>query len=394
MTIHSPHPVQRGLIQVRWLLIGLQVLVAAGFLAVGDPEHRPLGLLGVVGLLGLVDLARARGLQPGVLGHVGIDLAALAALATLWGPHHPLQALALVEMTLVATVLPARQAWTVTALAVGLTGLDAALQAGIGEDALHLVSHVGITAVAAISLTWFSLALGAALVEQNAAREAAEADREQAARLAVVGTLAAGVAHELATPLGSIALLADEAEAEEDGAARRHTLDVLRAQVRRCRAILDRLLQRGDNALRESPDVGVHIEEWVGDWSSANPGIDVSIDVSSAVRATRVRGDADAWRGALWTLLDNARRAGGPIDVRASQADGGVEIDVGDRGTGPSPEAERRAGEPFWSAWPEGGTGLGLYALRSLVSAVDGRFRLEPRPNKNAVARLFLPEVP
>lgn len=394
MTIHSPHPVQRGLIQVRWLLIGLQVLVALGFLAVDDPEHRPLGLLAVVGLLGLVDLARARGLAPGVLGHVGIDLAALAALATLWGPHHPLQALALVEMTLVATVLPARQAWTVTALAVGLTGLDAALQAGIGEDALHLVSHVGITAVAAISLTWFSLALGGALVEQNAAREAAEADREQAARLAVVGTLAAGVAHELATPLGSIALLADEAEAEDAPDARRQTLDVLRAQVRRCRAILDRLLQRGDAALRESPAIGSHLGDWVRDWSAANPGVDVRIDVPDDVRSARVRGDADAWRGSVWTLLDNARRAGGPIEVAAARTDGSVEVCVADRGPGLSPEAERRAGEPFWSAWPDGGTGLGLYALRSLVDAVGGRFRLEPRPDGGALARLTLPEVP
>jgi two-component system sensor histidine kinase RegB len=388
-------PVRRSLVQVRWLLIVLESLVALGFLWAGDPEHRPLGLLAVCAALGAVDAVRLAW-QPRLLthplAHVAIDLGALAMLSVLWGPHHPLQALALVEMTIVATVLPARLAWPVTGLAIGLQVLDAALQARGGEDALHLVSHVAIGAVAAISLTWFSQLVGRALRAREAARLQAESEKERAARLAVVGTLAAGVAHELATPLGSIALLAEEVEAD---APAHPALAEIQNQVRRSRGILDRLLDRGDAPLVSCPAFGARLATWIDEWRAANPDSEATLSMTDEVPAAVVRGDGDSWRGGLWTLLDNARQAGGPssaIGVEARCDAGTLVVDVVDRGPGPTSEAVLRAGEPFFSDWPDGaGTGLGLYALRNTLERVGGAFALSARDGGGATARIWVP---
>ncbi|MEZ4320225.1 MAG: HAMP domain-containing sensor histidine kinase [Myxococcota bacterium] len=385
-------PVARALVQVRWLLILLESGVALGFLWAGDHEHRPVGLLVACGALALVDLTRWAGVRSPPLVHAGVDLAALAILSLLWGPHHPLQALALVEMTICATVLSARPAWAITALAIGLQGLDAALQARGGEDALHLVSHVAIGAVAAISLTWFAQAVGRALEARDQARHAAEVDRERAARLAVVGTLAAGIAHELSTPLGSITLLAEEADAELPDGPGRTALASLQAQVRRCRGILDRLLQRGDGDLVDCAAFGQHLHTWVDEWRAANPGVPTELAVDAPVADAVVPGDEASWRGAIWTLLDNARRAGAPIRVHAEASGRGVRVDVLDGGAGPTPEAAARAGEPFYSAWSERGTGLGLYALRTFLERVGGAFQLDSSGGGGR-ARLTIPPV-
>ncbi len=391
-------PVRRSLVQVRWLLILLESFVALGFLWANDPEHRPLGLLAVCAALGAVDALRASGratVFAHPLAHVAIDLGALAMLSVLWGPHHPLQSLALVEMTIVATVLPARLAWPVTGLAIGLQVLDAALQARGGEDALHLISHVAIGAVAAISLTWFSQLVGRALEVREAERIAAESEKERAARLAVVGTLAAGVAHELATPLGSIALLTEEVGADVPD---HPALSEIQNQVKRSRGILDRLLDRGDGPLVSCPAFGDRLEDWLDEWRAANPELEAALTMPDEVRRSVVRGDGDGWRGGLWTLLDNARHASEatPIQIDthldSRSAEGQVVVDVLDRGPGPTSEAVTRAGEPFFSDWPGGGgTGLGLYALRSTIERVGGTFSLEPRDGGGARARLSVP---
>lgn len=373
-------PVARGLQQVRWLLVAVQGVLALWALGLGEPEHQPGWLLAVCGGLVLLDRVPARPVPRAVC-----DLAALALLQALWGPHYPLQPLALVELVLVATVSGPAAAWGLTALAVGTFGLDAWLQARLGEDALHLVSHVASAAVAAVSLSWFSQRLGAALREQATLRAAAETGRERAARLAVVGTLAAGMAHELATPLGSIELLAEEADVELGPGPGKRALVVLREQVRRCRTILDRVLSRGEPQLRQC-DVDAALTEAVGTWRTAHP--DVEVEVVGG-ETGRVVGDAATWAAALWTLLDNGRRAGGPLRLSWASVGEEVVVEVADGGPGPDDEVVARAGEPFFTGWQ--GTGLGLYAVRTSLEAVGGRFALARGDAGGGRATLWIP---
>ncbi len=373
-------PVARGLRQVRWVLLGVQVVMALWALALGEHEHRPLGLLAVCGLLLAAEAVRASPVARAVT-----DLSALAVLQAMWGPHYPLQPLALVELVLVATVSGPRAAWGLTALAVGLPTLDAWLQARLGEDALHLVSHVAPATVAAVSLSWFSQQLGGALRRQAAARVEAEAERERAARLAVVGTMAAGMAHELATPLGSIELLAEEAGEELAEGPGKEALGTLQGEVRRCRGILDRVLSRGEPEHRRCA-LGPVLEEAARAWSQAHPEVELSVDGSVV---GEVRGDDGTWSAALWTLLDNAARAGGPVALAWSASEGGVRVVVDDHGAGPDEEACARAGEPFFTVWK--GTGLGLYAVRRGLEAVGGRYSLTRRDEGGGRATFWVP---
>jgi two-component system sensor histidine kinase RegB len=382
--------VEMGLIQVRWLILLLQSTLAIGLLFAADFRHEPLALLGLTGGLLAIEGARFGGIKPGLVGHVAVDIGFLGVFAFLWGPHHPLQLLSMVEVALAATVLSPLGTTTVVALALGLMAADGYGQASAGDDWLHVGSHVLISALAVVAIGGFSHRVGRAFRDADQARREAITDRERGARLALVGTLASGVAHELGTPLGSITLLAEEAALDLPPEAAGHTsLSVLAEQVARCRTILDRLLLSGDVALSSSAEFGPAVRQWVDEWHAANPDTPCTPNVPTEANTLRCPGDEAQWRASIWTLLDNAKRAGGPIALSLHVTASHLELWVDDAGAGPDEEACQRAGEPFFSSWS--GRGLGLYAVRTHLEAVDGTFSLTKRSPSGGRATVVVP---
>jgi signal transduction histidine kinase len=97
----------------------------------------------------------------------------------------------------------------------------------------------------------------------------------------------------------------------------------------------------------------------------------------------------------LWTVLDNARTAGEPILIRYRQEGGLARIEVEDSGPPTTVEGLRRAGQPFFSSWPNRrGTGLGLYGARSFARATGGDITLQPRAVRGTTVTLLLPIEP
>ncbi|MES2645206.1 MAG: HAMP domain-containing sensor histidine kinase [Myxococcota bacterium] len=375
---------------LRWLSQARRGVVLAQTLLlaiawVGTDVRPPLTpLVALLGGLAAFDFAERRRTPTArrVIAHAAVDLSALTGiLLVTGGAQNPLQAFYLVEVALLAIVLPGRAAWAATGaalvlqaaatlLALDIPGFDEEPHHHLG----HLAGHVLAFDLAAVAVTAFVGRLSAALREREAALRASEAERAHGERLAALGTLAAGTAHALGTPLGAIELLGEELAIEPSA----ETLGTLRGEVRRCRAILDRMLA-GDGGADGSTDrIGERVAAWVEAWRAGQPD-EVRVTLVGEPILASVLGGEDGWRDATWTVLDNARAAGEPIRVTTRLDAGRVVVAVEDSGLPVPAERLARAGQPFFSAWPgRKGTGLGLYVARTFARAASGDVMLEP----------------
>ena len=200
--------------------------------------------------------------------------------------------------------------------------------------------------------------------------------RDCAARneqLASLTTLAAGAAHELNTPLGTIAVVARELERScEQGwatdAGIQDDAQLIRREVERCRTILDRMRLHidADSAAAGSStplaELCRQLREQIGQDCSHR----LVLDCPSELSAAHV--PAPALEQALLVLLRNAFDASAPdqpVQFTVSRNQRNVRFEVRDQGCGMSPDMLRRAGEPFFTTKEPGkGMGLGLFLVR------------------------------
>jgi signal transduction histidine kinase len=238
-------------------------------------------------------------------------------------------------------------------------------------------------------------------IEVRAARtgDLAAGAAEQA-RLAVVGELAASLAHEIRNPLTGVRSLAQRlAEDEVDEGRRRRYAGVILEEVGRVERLVGNLLGVARRAPRgPSP---------AGETTPLAPLFDdLALLVSSRAEKRRVRLTADAaglaapaarepLAQALLNLLLNAvdhTPAGGAVELRARTVDGAVEVVVRDTGPGVPADERERIWEPFHTG--SGGTGLGLAVVRSLAREEGWTPAVTDGPGGGAEFTLRLPHPP
>jgi two-component system, sensor histidine kinase RegB len=342
-----------------------------------------------------------------VAGVMLLDTAVLTALLHLSGGHfNPFSTLYLVNVALAAVLLPPRWSWTQAAFSVLAFGALFPLQRwapfGVQEHEAMMAVHLSGMLVG-IAIAAFVIVLIVQRVNRALARRDEELARErrlaeQRAKLASLATLAAGAAHELATPLSAIAIAAKDLDRDLPrggaGPEARGDLELIRAQVGRCKEILQQMsAQAGENA--GEPIVEVALGEWVARALEGMPGADrVATEVEGG--DARLRGPLRGLERALRVLVGNALQAapGGAIRVLARGTPQSIVVEVRDEGAGMTPEVLARAGEPFFTTKAPGqGSGLGIFIARSLAEQLGGGIELASQPGRGTTARIVLPGV-
>ncbi len=198
-------------------------------------------------------------------------------------------------------------------------------------------------------------------------------------RLAAIGRVAAGVAHELNNPLGVIRGYVKTLRRDALDARLANDLKTVDDEAVACQRIVEDLLAYAHVPALEPRTVGAVelAEQALLRCVAESGGADVTLDVEPA----QLEVDPVRLRQVLINVIRNAVQAsdGVPVEVRGhARGDGGYVYRVLDRGHGLSTDARERLFEPFFTTRPDG-TGLGLAVSYGLVVAHGGTLRAEPR---------------
>lgn len=232
------------------------------------------------------------------------------------------------------------------------------------------------------------------LAEANRSLREAEAAVRRSDRLAALGQLSAGLAHELRNPLGTIKasseMLARSISAENEVA--REVAGFISTEVDRTNALVTRFLDFARPLkLRPAPaDLGQVVDRAVALLARESQRVSIYTNCSPIAPFPL---DAELMERALYNLLLNAIQAtpdGGAVTVKTREVGDTAEIAVIDRGSGIDAKQLDTIFNPFMTTKPEG-VGLGLAIVAKIVDEHGGKISVESEPGKGSIFRVLLP---
>jgi two-component system sensor histidine kinase RegB len=408
----------RTLIRMRWLAIGAQ-LASLVIVRFGLGFDLPLlACLGLIALSALLNLTLILGLAPQrtarrweAAAQLGFDILQLGCMLFLTGgTGNPFALWLIGPVLLAATTLTGRDTAILTALAVFVSLMLAAWSWPLPwrqDQALALPPLY----------RWgegIALALGVIMTAAYAWRAAAESARMELAlhaaetvlhreqKLSALGALAAAAAHELGTPLSTIAVVAREMARESPPGPLREDAELVSSQAQRCREILRRLAEAPEaddvahwrlglaQLLEEALEPYVGDEQLQVEWSVVGPS---DMDPPELTRPPELV-------HALTSLIDNAADfARSEVRLIGRYDDDTISIEVRDDGPGFSPDIFAKLGEPYVTSRPGGegsrsghlGMGLGFFIAKTLLERSGAQLELRNGRNGGAVVVIRWP---
>jgi signal transduction histidine kinase len=239
--------------------------------------------------------------------------------------------------------------------------------------------------------------------EQHTIEELQKAQKQllQSEKLATIGQMAAGIAHELNTPLTYIMGNLELLELQELSPAQREMLSSIERGAQRIRALAQRLLAFSRPAREELAPLAVNdvVERSLELCQYQIASGRVSLGKTLEPELPRVLGVSNQLETALINLVVNAVHAmgekGGRLDVGTRKRGDAVEIWVKDEGPGIPERVRASLFEPFVTTKPEGkGTGLGLSTVLMVIERHNGSIDFDSEEGRGTTFRITLPPAP
>jgi two-component system sensor histidine kinase RegB len=411
------HLALRWAVRLRYGLIAGEILLIAA-LSIGLQISLPAIVLAVaIGLQGASNwLLHAK--MHGLGGKAEHVVGALFAVDTLCltlilglsgGPQNPFSLLYLVQITFSAVVL--RRLWT---WSLGfLSTISFGLLFWISRDVPAFQEHTPSPEISPHLLgMWIAFATAALLISFFVGKLSTETRQKESEvrqmqqrlarneRLASLVTLSAGAAHEMATPLATIAVTAKEIEhaaVRLNDAEIREDAQLVRSQVERCRLILERMGAQGADPFGETPktvELKGLLEQVRERFPADRYRIDLRVADDSPVCVIPVRAAIEALSALVKNALDASPGGERVVMNAARSADGRIRFTVRDQGVGMSPEIIERVAEPFFTTKPAGqGMGLGAFLAHLFAQTLGGQLSFESEAGRGCTATLDLPGV-
>ena len=395
------------LISLRWCAIAAQIVVIGFVLGIYQLTLPllPIALTMLCTVASNLYFARHRPLTSKEIGIILLlDTASLTSLLYFTGgPENPFSIMYLVHVVMAAVLLGTYWTWAMTALSVVCFGALFPLHQPIIAAGAH---HHGMTHDMSAHLQgmWISFVVVALLTSYFLTRIIAslkERDRQlaESERLASLTTLAAGAAHELSTPLATIALVTGELRRRLlQGCDDLDTIadfELLDSELQRSMAILEEMRGRSAEGAGETLET-ISIEQFFAKLSeSLPPGGRLRVDLENHAGDALLQLPVRALRQALTSLIRNALEASDDqsrVTVSAAADQDALVFRVEDRGHGMGADILARVGEPFFTTKePGSGMGLGVFLAKLIAERSGGALSIASEPARGTAVILSLP---
>jgi two-component system sensor histidine kinase RegB len=400
------------LIQLRWIAVAGQLLtigVARDILHVPLPWQHMLGVVGCLALYNVVSLLRLR--RASQVGSGELFLALLVDVTVLsvqlylsGGAANPFIFLYLLQVALAAVLLRRRHLWTMVLVTGGCFAVLARHHLPLelppgppgGPPDLFVVGLLVCFVLNATLVAVFISRISRNLRERDARLAAAERRRMESEHIVRMGLLASGAAHELGTPLSTMAVILGDwrnAPRLRRDPALLDDIEEMEAQVQRCKHIVSSVLLsagevRGEASVQTT--VRCFVDDVVREWR-ATRHLDAFAYVDRFGDDVPMVSDTTL-RQMVFNVLDNAREASPAwVGLALAREADALCLTVTDAGPGFEPQILATLGEPYRSTRQRPGGGLGLYLVHNVVRRLGGTLQARNRPEGGAEVTIRLP---
>ncbi len=256
------------------------------------------------------------------------------------------------------------------------------------DNSLHILGMWANFAISAGIIIYFISRMAATLKQQEQEIAMARDAQLRDEQLLAVGTLAAGTAHELGTPLNTMKLIVDEMLLDTDN---HPDVLLLNQQIEQCKITLKQLLTTAEESqshqLEEQP-VQVYLDNVLARWQLMRPLLQTQIQFHNSPAMSAVFHPTIAQ--SILNLLNNAADASEKVDIEISWNADTATINIRDFGTGLDAEKMATLGQPFVSDKAEG-LGLGLFLSQATLTRFGGSVILQNAAEGGTITQITLP---